>query len=422
MEENSITLAYLLRTPISDITYDQLLSFLGNGEPEGIHLDYKQEINASSLKKHFAAFSNKYGGIIIIGVQEDKKTGVPINIDGIEIDAKKIEQLNQIASNVDPLPNYEIKKIDNNGKGFILVKISEGGEPPYFVLNDSSVYVRTGNITKDYIESASSEELRILFSKKETSRKAREINELFVKQVFESHLARGEKERLKDKEAGKETIDFNLGKHCTFVEVLIQPSNPIKELYSPYDLKDLVINNTINIGRGSWYPPTFMSYEPVPKGVSAFSWNNRTGAVSNFQLYSNGVIYYQNDILRTMQNGTELVYLESICSHLLINTRFASHFYNIVGYSGPIIGMVRLQNISGMAIQRISYNNIFHDGSKRALLNNYELKFNTDTVQLNDSESNKKFEIDKIKELHWHFGFESKNWDQTYEKFVNEGL
>lgn len=421
MNKTEISLAYLLRSKLEDITYEQLVSFLNNAEPEGIHLDYKQDINSSSLKKHFAAFSNKYGGIIIIGVEEDKKTGIPININGMEVDAKKIEQLNQIASNIDPLPTYEMKKLEDNGKGFIVIRIQEGGEPPYFVFNDSTVYVRTGNITKDYIESASSEELRILFSKKEKSKSDRDSNELFVKQVFESHLAKGEKERLRDKEAGKQTIDFHLGEQSTFVEVLIQPANPTKELHSPYDLKDLVLSNIMHLSRSSSYPPTNMPYEAIPNGISAFRWNNYTGTISNFQLYSNGAIYYQNDILKTLNNGAQVVYMQSICSHLITNTRFARHFYNLVGYSGPVVTMLRLKNIAGINIHRIVYNN-YHEDWKQALLNEYELRFNTDTIQLNNLESKKQFEIDKIRELHWHFGFESKNWDQTYEQFLKEHL
>src|SRR3989344_77851 len=128
-DELKIDLPYLLRKNLRSITFDDVVAFLEGGVPEGINIDYKQELNSNSLKKHFAAFSNKYGDIIIVRVAEDKKTGLPVNIKGIDVNAKMVEQINQIASNIDPLPNYEVFKIENSGKGFILIRISEGSEP-----------------------------------------------------------------------------------------------------------------------------------------------------------------------------------------------------------------------------------------------------------------------------------------------------
>lgn len=422
--DQQITLAKLLRIPIESFCYEDIVAFLDSKEPEGLHLDYKESISANSLKKHFAAFSNKYGGLIIIGVSEDKKSSLPIRSNGTEFDAKSVEQLHQIASNIDPLPNYKIHKVEKDGKGFILIRIIEGGEPPYFVLNDSSVYVRTGNITKEFSERfdrATSEELRNLLNKNNDAELARDSNEKFIGNIYKAQLQRGEKERLRKVQNDEKTLDFKLGEHCVFAEMIVQPSYPKTQLFKPHDLKEFVINNHLYVGGSSSFPSVSWNYEPIPEGIASFQWSNWDGAINNFQLFSNGAVYYLNDILRTLQDKSQVVYLHSVCAHIILTLRFANLYYTKGGYQGPVKGKFKIKNIDGIPLKRISYNDFwFDDDPKVGLLNSYQLNISTNTVQLNDTDARKQLETGIIRDVHWYFGFETKDWDKVYEKFLND--
>jgi hypothetical protein len=50
--------------------------------------------------------SNRYGGLIIVGVEEDRQTGKPSKCEGITDDGKQIDRVHQFA-NVRPLPTYD---------------------------------------------------------------------------------------------------------------------------------------------------------------------------------------------------------------------------------------------------------------------------------------------------------------------------
>jgi predicted HTH transcriptional regulator len=124
-----------------------VVDFCAAQAPEGTVLDYKQQI-PRDLAKHIAAMSNRYGGLIIVGIEEDPKTGTPLRYDGLANDGKLVERANQFAANVRPLPNCAVRTTNEvNGKVFLLVRIGEGGAPPYTTTSDPTVYFRTGNVT-----------------------------------------------------------------------------------------------------------------------------------------------------------------------------------------------------------------------------------------------------------------------------------
>src|SRR6266446_6437007 len=137
----------LLAQDFNTITFQDVVDFCDQKIVESTELDYKRVI-PRELAKHVAAMSNQYGGLIIIGVEEDPKTGTPSKYEGITNDGKLIDRIHQVANNVRPLPSYTVRTTDEGkGKVFLLVRISEGGAPPYTTINDPTVYLRTGNIT-----------------------------------------------------------------------------------------------------------------------------------------------------------------------------------------------------------------------------------------------------------------------------------
>ncbi|GEM_PF-1767478 len=60
--------------PFHDVTFADVVAFCQQKHPESTTLDYKREI-PRDLAKHFATFSNTLGGVIVVGVEEDPRTG-----------------------------------------------------------------------------------------------------------------------------------------------------------------------------------------------------------------------------------------------------------------------------------------------------------------------------------------------------------
>src|SRR5262245_37716582 len=62
---------------IKKLTWDELDEFLQEKEAETVQLDYKQSVD-EGLKKTICAFANTMGGMIVVGLEEDKQNNTCI--------------------------------------------------------------------------------------------------------------------------------------------------------------------------------------------------------------------------------------------------------------------------------------------------------------------------------------------------------
>ena len=65
----------LLAQDFGTIAFQDVVEFCGQKIVENAELDYKKVL-PKDLTKHFAAMSNRYGGLIIVGVEEDPSQGL----------------------------------------------------------------------------------------------------------------------------------------------------------------------------------------------------------------------------------------------------------------------------------------------------------------------------------------------------------
>jgi predicted HTH transcriptional regulator len=72
----------LFSKPIDQITYQDIETFCGKAMTEGVSLDYKENI-PKELERTISAFANTYGGLILIGIEEDAQGKPKIPIKGI---------------------------------------------------------------------------------------------------------------------------------------------------------------------------------------------------------------------------------------------------------------------------------------------------------------------------------------------------
>jgi predicted HTH transcriptional regulator len=235
----------ILRRPVHELTFADVEEFCQRGIPEGTQIDYKKDLSQKGLAKHFAAFSNARGGLIIIGVEEDA-TCKPSKWEGVNPADKYEERIHQQAKDVDPIPRYEVftTNTGTNGNVFVLVRIQEGDLTPYYVQNDANIYMRTGNITKLCTELASPQETARLFGKRENAQLAREAWLKRAELLYDSTIARFHKQHEKWHKINiSNTVYAPIPVHkSAILTAFIQPYFPNQNLTSPQELQ-VILND-----------------------------------------------------------------------------------------------------------------------------------------------------------------------------------
>lgn len=122
---------------------------------ENIHIEFKSdEVRPESLAREMAAFSNTFGGTILIGIQDDKV------ITGINDDKKWLEWVSNISRNaILPGIHPEISLVSYADKIICRIDVPKGKDKPYQTTHDGKYWLRISSTVRQ----ATKEELSRLF-------------------------------------------------------------------------------------------------------------------------------------------------------------------------------------------------------------------------------------------------------------------
>ncbi|MBZ9570940.1 ATP-binding protein [Methanobrevibacter sp. TMH8] len=149
----------LFNKDIDDININDILELVENKIIENEYLEYKKNYELTNmdhkrnLLKEISAFSNKEGGLIIIGMGENKDKTPYLN--GLKYSNydELISAINSmVRSNTEPnpLPNIKIKTLDINNKKILLIKIFKSVNSPIRrIMNPDTTgdfYIRNNNL------------------------------------------------------------------------------------------------------------------------------------------------------------------------------------------------------------------------------------------------------------------------------------
>jgi len=136
----------LYNKPVEQITWTDIESFCQQRIAEGAYLDYKREF-PTHLEKTIAAMANTFGGLILIGVQEDEENKPVMPLSGIRFERGLHERVtNIILSNITPPVFPEIVAPRNSTKKstIMLIRVQQSHETPHAIRDNTRVYLRTG--------------------------------------------------------------------------------------------------------------------------------------------------------------------------------------------------------------------------------------------------------------------------------------
>ncbi len=163
----------LYTSQAAEITFRDIEFFCSLKIPENSRLEYKScsytNPNLQNIIKAIAAMANTDGGLIIVGVPEEKESGGARSIPGAPVGIPKDKQLKQSIINLcysklQPAFCPEILELDtseNSKESVFLIRVQMDKIPhlPIYNLNDNKVYVRFDEQNR----LASREQLRLLF-------------------------------------------------------------------------------------------------------------------------------------------------------------------------------------------------------------------------------------------------------------------
>ena len=139
--------------PFHDLTFEDIVQFCKKRVPEGKQLDYKYLIpkNYEKFAKVIASFANALGGILIIGVQDDKNDQPKPPFLGIPYHEKlrnTIEDIIQVY--IDPIVFVDINICVNKTgeRMFVVVQIPQSNLTPHLVGKSKRAYIRTGQSSR----------------------------------------------------------------------------------------------------------------------------------------------------------------------------------------------------------------------------------------------------------------------------------
>ena len=139
--------------PFQEVTFDDVVAFCKKKIPEGKQLDYKYILpkNYEKFAKVIASFANALGGLIIVGVQDDKNDMPHPPFNGIAYHEKLRNTIEDIIKvYIDPVVFVDINVCVNQTgeRMFVLIQIPQSNLTPHLVGKLKRAYIRTGQSSR----------------------------------------------------------------------------------------------------------------------------------------------------------------------------------------------------------------------------------------------------------------------------------
>jgi len=280
------------------------------------------------LLKEICGLANNQGGYLIFGIKEtDDEPPVPKSFPGIdsEYDLLRIEQV--INSNISPPLLTEIATVDDNDNCFIIIRVPDGANKPYYNTKKDRYFIRYNTEVKRMTENQISSFYRERFTSPQK-----------VKDYLEEVASHHQKFY---KNVSKADIESPL----IFGHIFIFPPNLNKRKILKIDKNTLKkkSNSMIKFGRkNSSSFPTERQYNKF-----GLAWYDSYNPKHRLEVHRNGLIHHAQNYgaKRSDKNYLRENY---IGEHLLMTFQFAGWVFKKINYFGPatiILKCINTKNV-----------------------------------------------------------------------------
>ena len=326
---------------IEKITFQDVIEFCNQQYRENINLDYKQELN-SNVAKTIAAMANTWGGLIIIGVEEeDSKPKLPVR--GIEYKEHLREQVNNIIlGNIMPpiFPEIQVCTSKDSKRAFIVIRVPQSNLTPHAIKNNTKVYIRT-DTSNEPEELASVDRILWFIDRRKKS----------------EMLKNGFYERA---EARFNTLCKREGVIIERTDAIfsICPLYPFEALIDYKKLHQDIPNKIRTSGWGYTFPLYLMrqsEFLPTQYGAYGFFVNDRSKYVLYEEINHYGLFYHREDLAHASKNNEEKIVYNSLLWEVLTRTDMfletVLKLYNELGYWGLLDLRISFNKLHGVTFK-----------------------------------------------------------------------
>lgn len=326
---------------IEEIIHKDIVDFCNEQIRENISLDYKEMVD-SSIAKTIAAMANTWGGLIIIGAEdEDSKPKLPLK--GIELKEHLREQINNIIlGNITPpvFPEIQVCSSDDNKTALIVIRVAQSNTTPHAIRGNTKVYIRT-DTSNEPEELAAIDRILWLVNRREKSIELK--NNFFDK-------AQSRLQKLTGKKVPIERAD---------VIMSASPLYPYEAMIDYRKLRNGILEQLKTNGFGQSFPANvhYARFEPTQYGSYSLIYEQETGYVSYEEMNHYGFFYHREDMADSKKddNGKiqHLCFPISILVDLDLFLQSMEKFYSALGYWGFIEIKIVLNNIGEVSFTDI---------------------------------------------------------------------
>ncbi len=319
--------------PFHELTFEDIVHFCQRQLPEGKQLDYKYLLpkNHEKFAKTIASFANALGGVVIIGVQDDRNdkpcppfTGIPYH----EKLRNSIEDIIQVY--IDPIVFVDINICVNKtgDRMFVVIQIPQSNLTPHLVGKLKRAYIRTGQSSRPEAI-VHPEKLPWLLDHRRKSENLRHI--LYDK--AESHFENYLKTR---------TANIQQEAVCT---LSILPTYPDEPLASYKKLPDFITSAAARAPYGTMANPDFPLL-PVQDGMVIISNKRAEYKMTEFNAY--GLIMNKQVVsAEEMVNGHvgSIIRFETLAQNITLFFLTARKFLDKLASGGPLSFRLKLEHL-----------------------------------------------------------------------------
>jgi hypothetical protein len=400
----------LFTKEIEKITYQDVSEFCEQQYRESVHLDYKQDIDAS-LAKTIAAMANTWGGLIVIGVEdEDSKPKLPAV--GISCKEHLREQVNNIIlGNVTPpvFPEIQVCQSEDNRNAFIVIRVPQSNLSPHAVRGNTKVYVRT-DTSNEPEELATVDRLLWLVEKR---KKSTDLKYSFYGRA--------------DERFGVLCKKANTYIGHTDVVFAMCPTYPFEILVDYRSLQHEIPNRIAVQAWGYSFPLFSMArgeFSPTQNGTYGFFVNEHSGYILYEELNHYGFFYHREDLCHTDKTTEGELKHHSLLWDILTRTDIfletMSKFYSELGYWGLLelkISLNKLDDVNFRDLPAPRGYMKFDDITVSTI--DHKLEFAKAITYRELAENRVELVVDIVKEVSWAIGF-SHIESETIRKLMAE--
>lgn len=318
---------------IDEIMYQDILDFCNEQISENISLDYKEAID-SGLAKTIAAMANTWGGLIIIGVEDqDSKPKLPVK--GLEFKEHLREQINNIIlGNITPpvFPEIQVCQSTDGTRALIVIRIVQSNTTPHAIRGNTKVYLRT-DTSNEPEELATVDRVLWLVNKRE---KSTELKNNFYEK------AQLRLQKLTGKKVPIEHADLILA---------ASPLYPFESMIDYRKLRNGILEQLYTRGYDQSFPNNIhhARFEPTENGSYSLISNEQTGYISYEELNHYGFFYHREDIAHSEKKEDGKMVNMCYPIHTLVDfdlfLETIQKYYSILGYWGFVEIKMIMNNI-----------------------------------------------------------------------------